>query len=101
MRTPKRLMNGLSIMIFRLREQGMKLQDIASETELKDHSEVYYHLKRYNDMISINPRFQKVEKDFKMEDFKEVYAAERERKRKALEQSTNKGLVEKACQTQS
>lgn len=30
----------------------------------------------------------------------EVYATERERKRKVLEQSNREGLVEKACQTQ-
>ena len=33
--------------------------------------------------------------------FGQEYAKERERKRKILEQSTNKGLVEKVCQTQS
>ena len=82
MRTPKRLMNGLSIMIFRLREQGMTLMDVAFHAKLNDHSEVSYHLKRYNDMISVNPKFKRDEKDFRMDDFKEQYSKFRESKSK-------------------
>ena len=83
MRTPKRLMNGLSIMIYRLREQRMKLHQIASVTYLKDHSEVLYHLKRYNDMIAVNPKFKRDEKDFRMEAFKEQYKQFRNQKSKS------------------
>lgn len=67
-------MNGLSIMVFRLREQGIKLFDIAFLTGLNDHSDVIYHLKRYNDMISVNPKFKRDDKDFRMDDFKEQYS---------------------------
>lgn len=74
MRTPKRFMNGLSIMIFRLREQGNTLMFIANETGLNDHSVVIYHLKRYNDMIAVNPKFKRDEKAFQMDDFKEQYS---------------------------
>lgn len=72
--TPKKLVNGLTIMCYRLWMSKMKLQQIANETGLKDHSTISYHLKRYNDMIAVNPKFKRDEKDFRMDDFKEQYS---------------------------
>lgn len=82
-RTPKSLVNGLSIFCHQLRKEGLRLNEIAIKAGLKDHSEVCYHIKRYNDMIDVNPNFKREVKDFRMEDFKEQYLKFRLEKSKA------------------
>lgn len=79
MKTSTHLADGLSIFCHQMRfKQKHKLKDIADIIE-KDHSTVSYHLKMY-DKKSRKLEFKEIEKDFRLEDFKEEYTEYRERK---------------------
>ncbi|ODS87282.1 MAG: hypothetical protein ABS44_11745 [Chryseobacterium sp. SCN 40-13] len=71
-RTPTELVDGLTIYCYQKRKQGERLYKIAKEIG-KDHSTVMYHLKRYEDLMSIDKKFQRTEKEFIELEFIEKY----------------------------
>lgn len=71
-RTPTDLMDELTIYCYRMRKQGKTLYSIAKDVG-KDHSTVMHHLRRYDDLMSVDKAFQDVEKEFRVSEFLEKF----------------------------
>lgn len=67
-RTPTDLLDDLSIFCYNLRNQDLKLQDIANIIR-KDHSTVMYYLRRYESLSKFNKEFKNRMKKFNEEQF--------------------------------
>lgn len=67
-RTPSDLLDDFTIFIYKLRQNGVKLQQIAALLG-KDHSTVMYHLRKYEGLSQFNQEFKNRIKNFNEEYF--------------------------------